>query len=138
MVVSPSPKHRSDKGYRHQGYRNSPGSLAMLAVTLRASSFVSSLAADRRPRRAPEAISAVPKSWEPSPRHGGSLYCLVGHSPVQELAFVSLIKLNRSSRAPIPRQPKAAEPTAAAAKDSEDNPEYEAFEHLRANFNYLI
>src|SRR5262252_1061965 len=122
MVVSPSPKHRSDKGYRHQGYRNSPGSLAMLAVILRASSFVSSLAADRRPRRAPEAISAVPKSWEPSPRHGGSLYCLVGHSPVQEIPFVSLIKL---FAAIVHRghQFQGGGAHGCGSQDSEDNPE---------------
>src|SRR5262249_61940880 len=29
MVVFPSPEHHSDKGYRSQGFRNSPGSLAI-------------------------------------------------------------------------------------------------------------
>src|SRR6516225_6276709 len=53
---------------------NNSGSLAMFAAIRRASSFVSSLAADRRPRRAPKAISAIPKSWKSSPHHdGGSL-----------------------------------------------------------------
>jgi hypothetical protein len=32
MVVFPSPEHHSDKGYRYQDFRNSPGSLAMLAA----------------------------------------------------------------------------------------------------------
>jgi len=30
MVVFPSPEHHSDKGYRSQGFPNSPGSLAIL------------------------------------------------------------------------------------------------------------
>ena len=47
MVVFPSPEHHSDKGYRYQGFRNSSGSLAIFAAIGRASSFVSSLAADR-------------------------------------------------------------------------------------------
>jgi len=112
----------------------------MLAVILRASSFVSSLAADRRPRRAPEAISAVPKSWEPSPRHGGSLYCLVGHSPVQEIPFVSLIKLFAAivHRGTNSSTAQGGGAHGCGSQDGEDNPEYEAFEHLRANFNYLI
>ena len=32
MVVFPSPEHHSDKGYRYQDFRNSPGSLAMFAA----------------------------------------------------------------------------------------------------------
>jgi hypothetical protein len=63
----------------------------MLAAILRASSLLSNLAAERRPRRAPEAVSAIPKSWKPSRRDGSSsLYCLVGDFVCQEIAFVSL------------------------------------------------
>jgi hypothetical protein len=32
-------------------------------------------------------------SWHPSPRHGGSLYYLVGDFASQEIAFVNLIKV---------------------------------------------
>jgi hypothetical protein len=55
---------------------------------------VRNLAAERRPRRAPEAMSAIPKSWKPS-RCGrsGSLYCLIGDIVSQEIAFVTLIKV---------------------------------------------
>jgi len=35
----------------------------------------------------------MPKSWKPSPRHRGSLYCLVGDFASQEIAFVSVIKV---------------------------------------------
>jgi len=63
----------------------------MLAAIRRASSLLSTLAADRRPRRTSEAISAVQKSWKPSPRDGSSLYRLVGNVVSQERVFVSLI-----------------------------------------------
>ena len=45
MVVFPSPEHHSDKGYRYQGFRNSPGILAMFAAIRRASSRLSNLTA---------------------------------------------------------------------------------------------
>jgi hypothetical protein len=32
----------------------------------------------------------MPKSWKPSPRHGGSLYYLVGDFASQEIAFVKV------------------------------------------------
>jgi hypothetical protein len=66
----------------------------MFAAILRASSLLSNLAAERRPRRAPEAMSAIPKSWKPSRRDGSSsLYCLIGDFVSQEIAFVRLIKV---------------------------------------------
>ena len=45
MVVFPSPEHHSDKGYRYQSFRNSPGILAMFAAIRRASSRLSNLTA---------------------------------------------------------------------------------------------
>ena len=51
MVVSPSPKHRSDKGYRRQGFRNSPGSLAMLAALHPELAYLIQINADPRFRR---------------------------------------------------------------------------------------
>jgi hypothetical protein len=66
----------------------------MFAAIRRASSLLSNLAAERRPRRAPEAMSAVPKSRKPSRPDGSSgLYCLIGDFVSQEIAFVSLIKV---------------------------------------------
>jgi hypothetical protein len=69
------------------------GNLAIFAAIRGASSLVSIFAAERRPRRTPKAISAMPKSWKPSPRHGGRLYYLVGDFASQEIAFVSLIEV---------------------------------------------
>src|SRR5262249_3618710 len=37
MVVCPLPQHHSDKGYRYQGFRNSPGSLAIFIAVRKAS-----------------------------------------------------------------------------------------------------
>jgi hypothetical protein len=66
----------------------------MLAAIRRASSLLSNLAAERRPRRAPEAMSAILKSWKPSRRDGiSSLYCLIGDFVSQEIAFVRLINV---------------------------------------------
>ncbi len=74
--------------------RSRSGSLAIFAAILRASSLLSNLAADRRPRRAPEAMTAIPKSWKPSRRDGSSsLYCLIGDFVSQEIAFVRLIRV---------------------------------------------
>ncbi len=75
-------------------WRTSPGSLAILLAILRASSSLSNLVAERRPRRAAKAMSAIPKSWKPSRRDGSSsLYCLIGDFVTQEIAFVGLIKV---------------------------------------------
>ena len=52
---------------------------------------VSSLAADRRPGRTTEAISAIQKSWKSSPRDGSSLYRVVGNVFSLESVVVSLI-----------------------------------------------
>ena len=64
----------------------------------RASSLLSTLAVDRRPRRTSEAISAMQKSWKPSPRDGSSLYRLVGNVISQERRLrQSDLRCNRSS-----------------------------------------
>jgi hypothetical protein len=65
----------------------------MFAAIRHASSLLINLAAERRPRRTRKAISAIPKSWKPSLRHGGSLYYLVGDFGSQEIALVSLFKI---------------------------------------------
>jgi hypothetical protein len=59
---------------------------------LRASSLVSNFAADLRPRRTSEAISAISKSWNSSPREGSSLYRLVGDFVSEDDLLVSLFK----------------------------------------------
>jgi hypothetical protein len=73
---------------------NSSGSLAIFTAIRRASSLVSSLAAELRPRRTSEAISAISKSWKSSPREGSSLYRLVGDFVSEDyLLVVSLVKV---------------------------------------------
>jgi hypothetical protein len=66
----------------------------MFAAIRRVSSSLSNLVAERRPRRAAKAMSAIPKSWKPSRRDASSsLYCLIGDFVSQEIAFVGLIKV---------------------------------------------
>ena len=74
--------------------RSNSGSFATSAAIRRGSSLLSNLGAEHRPRRAAEAMSAVPKSRKPSRPDGSSgLYCLIGDFVSQEIAFVSLIKV---------------------------------------------
>ena len=74
--------------------RSNSGSFATSAAIRRGSSLLSNLGAEHRPRRAAEAMSAVPKSRKPSRPDGSSgLYCLIGDFVSQEIAFVGLIKV---------------------------------------------
>jgi hypothetical protein len=61
------------------GFFKSSCSFAIFTAIRRDSSRVNSLAADRRPGRTTEAISAIQKSWKSSPRDGSSLYRVVGN-----------------------------------------------------------
>ena len=85
MLDGPTP---AGSGVGCHGGAPSPGGAVVGQVPERA------LAAERRPRRAPEAMSAIPNSWKPSRRDGSSsLYYLIGDFVSQEINFVRLIKV---------------------------------------------
>jgi len=70
--------------------RGSAGSFATFAAMRRASSRVSSLAADRRPTSEP--IRTMHKSWKPSECDESGLHRLVGDFVSEDL-FIGLIKV---------------------------------------------